>query len=58
MTKPIHTAAPKDTSQSGLKNGSTKALTLFIVALLGIIVLVWSIILPVIGILYLAGKLP
>ena len=42
----------------GTLNGSNKAATLMALAGLGLLLLVWSIILPVIGILYLSGGLP
>ena len=44
--------------QSGLMNGSSKALTLLALAAILLLLMSWSIVLPVIGVLYLAGKLP
>lgn len=44
-----------ETATQHLVRGSNKILTLLVLALLGVAVLLWSVILPVIGVLYLLG---
>jgi len=42
----------------GTVNGASKLRTLLALGLLGLLIVVWSVILPIIGMLYLTGNLP
>lgn len=46
-----------ETAAQHIVSGSNKALTLFVLALLGVALLLWSVALPIVGILYLVGVL-